>query len=40
VFTWTGVYLGAQIGFAWGDNNGDVTYATPGGLAGADDLGK
>ena len=34
VFSWTGFYTGAQIGYAWGDNNGTIAYATPGGLSG------
>ncbi len=34
-FTWTGAYAGAQIGFAWGYNSGDLQFVTPGGLAGA-----
>ncbi len=37
-FTWTGVYVGGQIGYGWGDNKGDVTFATPGGLFGGDSL--
>ncbi len=37
-FTWTGVYLGGQIGYGWGDNNGNVSYATPGGLSGVNPL--
>ena len=37
-FTWTGVYVGGQIGYGWGDNDGNVTYMTPGGLAGGDSL--
>jgi outer membrane immunogenic protein len=23
IFTWTGFYVGAQVGYAWGDNNND-----------------
>ena len=38
VFTWTGFYLGGQIGYAWGDNDGTVAFATPGGLFGSDAL--
>jgi len=34
VFTWTGPYVGGQIGIAWGDNNGNLTFTTPGGLFG------
>ena len=34
VFTRTGPYLGGQIGYAWGDNTGNVTFVTPGGIAG------
>jgi len=36
---WTGFYVGAQIGYAWGDNYGSIDYATPGGLFGAPALG-
>ncbi len=32
VFTWTGPYLGGQIGVAWGDNAGTAAYTTPGGF--------
>jgi TonB-dependent siderophore receptor len=39
VFSWTGFYVGAQIGYAWGDNNGAISYATPGGLYGDPSLG-
>ncbi len=39
VFTWTGVYLGGQIGYAWGDNTGDVAFATPDGIVGTHSLG-
>ncbi|HTV32372.1 MAG TPA: TonB-dependent siderophore receptor [Methylocella sp.] len=38
VFSWTGIYLGGQIGFVWGDNSGNVVFSTPGG--GADALGS
>src|SRR4051794_4783534 len=24
IFTWTGFYVGAQVGYAWGDNNNDI----------------
>ena len=37
---WTGFYLGAQIGYGYGDNDGSITYATPGGLAGQSNLGS
>jgi len=37
---WTGFYLGAQIGYGWGLNDGSLTYATPGGLAGQSNLGS
>jgi opacity protein-like surface antigen len=40
VFSWTGFYLGAQIGYAWGDNAGSVVYASPGGLFGSYSLGN
>ena len=33
-FTWTGVYLGAQIGYVWGYNTGNIAFVTPGGLFG------
>ena len=39
MFSWTGFYAGAQIGYAWGDNNGTIAYATPGGLLGDPSLG-
>jgi opacity protein-like surface antigen len=39
VYAWTGVYLGGQIGYGWGDNSGNVAFATPGGLAGGGSLG-
>ena len=32
LFTWTGPYVGAQIGYAWGEHSGDLAFATPGGL--------
>jgi iron complex outermembrane receptor protein len=35
LFTWTGVYVGAQIGYAWGDNAASAVFATPGDLNGA-----
>ena len=38
VMNWTGFYLGAQIGYGYGDNDGSITYATPGGLAGQSNL--
>lgn len=38
-FTWTGFYLGAQIGYLWGINNGNVSFVTPGGLIGGGNLG-
>ena len=31
-FDWTGVYLGGQIGYSWGDSSGDGFASTPGGL--------
>ena len=40
VINWTGFYAGAQIGYGWGDNDGSITYATPGGLAGQSNLGS
>jgi opacity protein-like surface antigen len=39
VFTWTGPYIGAQIGYAWGDNFGNFAFVTPGGIIGASALG-
>ena len=27
-FTWTGLYVGGQMGYGWGDNNGSVSWAT------------
>jgi len=38
VMNWTGFYVGAQIGYGYGDNDGSITYATPGGLAGRSNL--
>ncbi len=35
VFSWTGIYLGGQIGYAWGDNTGGIAAVTPGGLSGS-----
>ncbi|ARN83889.1 TonB-dependent siderophore receptor [Methylocystis bryophila] len=35
---WSGFYVGAQIGYGWGLNDGSLTYATPGGLAGQSNL--
>ena len=35
---WTGFYVGGQIGYAWGDNAGSFTYATPEGFAGSPSL--
>lgn len=29
VFTWTGLYAGAQIGYAWGRDNADITTLDP-----------
>ena len=40
VFSWTGFYAGAQAGYAWGDNNGTIAYATPGGLSGDTSFGN
>jgi outer membrane autotransporter protein len=37
---WTGFYAGVQIGYDWGDNNGNISYATPGGLSGDLSLGN
>ena len=37
-FTWTGPYVGAQIGYAWGDNAGAFSYATPDGQFGSPPL--
>lgn len=38
-FTWTGFYVGAQIGYLWGINSGNVTFVTPRGFAGGGNLG-
>ncbi|MGA8170663.1 MAG: TonB-dependent siderophore receptor, partial [Methylocystis sp.] len=38
VMNWSGFYAGAQIGYGWGDNDGSITYATPGGVAGQSGL--
>ena len=37
-FTWTGPYVGGQIGYAWGDNAGAFSYATPDGQFGSPPL--
>jgi len=37
-FSWTGLYLGGQIGYGWGDNNGRGFASTPGGLFASGDL--
>ena len=29
VMSWTGFYVGAHIGYGYGDNDGSITYATP-----------
>ncbi len=33
-YSWTGFYLGGQIGYLWGDNHGAYNFATPDGSAG------
>ena len=38
VMNWTGFYAGLHIGYGWGLNDGSITYATPGGLAGQSNL--
>ena len=37
-FSWTGPYVGGQIGYAWGDNAGAFSYGTPDGLFGSQPL--
>ena len=37
-FTWAGPYVGGQIGYAWGDNAGAFSYATPDGQFGSPPL--
>ena len=37
-FTWTGPYVGGQIGYTWGDNAGAFSYGTPDGLFGSQAL--
>ena len=37
-FTWTGPYVGGQIGYGWGDNAGAFSFATPDGLFGSPPL--
>ena len=39
-FTWTGFYVGGQIGYGWGDNDGSVSWATAQGQAGQSNLGQ
>ena len=35
---WTGFYVGGQIGYGWGLNDGAIAYLTPGGLNGQSGL--
>jgi iron complex outermembrane receptor protein len=37
-YSWTGLYVGAQIGYGFGDNTGNVAFTTPGGMSGAPPL--
>ena len=37
-YTWTGLYVGGQIGYGFGDNTGNVAFTTPGGMSGASPL--
>ena len=37
---WTGFYVGGQVGYAWGDNAGSFTYATPDGFSGSPSLAQ
>ena len=37
-FTWTGFYVGGQMGYGWGDNDGSVSWATAQGQAGQSNL--
>src|SRR3977135_983071 len=30
IFTWTGIYVGGQIGYAWARNNGSINNPAPG----------
>ena len=34
IFTWTGVYVGGQIGYGWGTDGGNVSVPFAGGIAG------
>ena len=33
-YSWTGLYVGGQIGYGFGDNTGNVAFTTPGGMSG------
>ena len=35
VFTWTGFYVGGQVGYQWGRSNGTALAARGGGAAGS-----
>ncbi len=37
-YSWSGFYIGGQIGYGFGDNYGKVAFTTPGGFSGADAL--
>ena len=37
-FTWTGLYVGGQMGYGWGDNDGTVSWATGQGQIGQTNL--
>ncbi len=37
-YSWTGLYVGGQIGYGFGDNTGNVAFTTPGGMAGTPPL--
>jgi outer membrane immunogenic protein len=40
VFTWTGFYLGANVGYAWSPSTGDLDGFTPGSAANAVQFGN
>jgi len=37
---WSGFYVGGQVGYAWGDNGGSYSYATPDGFSASPKIGN